>query len=91
MRCKDAAYRPRRRENGTIDSAAGSEGGRSKSEVIRDAIGVLARQIQEHEETERPFETVRDLIGSIHSGPPDLSVRTGEQFRRMVQAKRRGA
>ena len=65
--------------------------GRSKSEVIRDAIGVLARQVQGQEETERPFETVRDLIGSIHGGPPDLSVRTGEQFRRMVQAKRRGA
>ena len=65
--------------------------GRSKSEVIRDAIGVLARQVQGQEETERPFETVRDLIGSIHGGPPDLSVRTGEQFRRMVHAKRRGA
>lgn len=65
--------------------------GRSKSEVIRDAIGVLAREIQEQEETERPFETIRDLIGSIHGGPPGLSVRTGEQFRRMVQARRRGA
>lgn len=64
--------------------------GRSKSEVIRDAIGVLARRIQEQEEAERPYETVRDLIGSVHGGPPDLSVRTGEQFRRMVHAKRRG-
>ena len=65
--------------------------GRSKSEVIRDAIGVLARQVQGQEEAERPFDTIRDLIGSIHGGPPNLSVRTGEQFRRMVQAKRRGA
>lgn len=63
--------------------------GRSKSEVIRDAIGVLARRIQEQEEAERPYETVRDLIGSVHGGPSDLSVRTGEQFRRMVHAKRR--
>jgi len=65
--------------------------GRSKSEVIRDAIDVLAKQIQGQEETERPFESVRDLIGSIRGGPPDLSVRTGEQFRRMVRAKRCGA
>jgi hypothetical protein len=49
----------------------------------------LARRIQEQEEAERPYETVRDLIGSVHGGPTDLSVRTGEQFRRMVHAKRR--
>ena len=64
--------------------------GRSKSEVIRDAIGVLARGIQEQVKAERPYETVRDLIGSVHGGHPDLSVRTGQQFRRMVQAKRGG-
>lgn len=61
--------------------------GRSKSEVIRDAIGVLAKQIQGEEETERPYEAVRDLIGSIRGGPSDLSVRTGEHFRRKVHAK----
>jgi Arc/MetJ-type ribon-helix-helix transcriptional regulator len=65
--------------------------GRSKSEVIRDAIGVLARQIQGQEETERPYEAVKDLIGSIHGGPSDLSVQTGLRFRRMLQAKRHGA
>ena len=63
--------------------------GRSKSEVIRDAIGVLAKQIQGEEETERPYEAVRDLIGSIRGGPSDLSVRTGEHFRRKVHAKQR--
>lgn len=65
--------------------------GRSKSEVIRDAIGVLAKQIQGEEETERPYEAVRDLIGSIRGGSSDLSVRTGEHFRRKVHAKQRGS
>ncbi|HEU5406577.1 MAG TPA: ribbon-helix-helix protein, CopG family [Nitrospira sp.] len=64
--------------------------GRSKSDVIRDAIGILAKQIQGQEETECPYETVRDLIGSIRGGPPDLSVRTGKHFRRKVHAKSRG-
>jgi len=64
--------------------------GRSKSEVIRDAIGVLARQIQGQEEAERPYDTVRDLIGSIRGGPSDLSAETGERFRRLLTAKGRG-
>jgi Arc/MetJ-type ribon-helix-helix transcriptional regulator len=65
--------------------------GRSKSEVIRDAIGVLAKSVQEEEAAERPYETVQDLIGSVRGGPRDLSVRTGEQFRRMVRDRRRGS
>lgn len=65
--------------------------GRTKSEVIRQAIGVLARTIERQEESERPYEAIRDLIGSVHGGPPDLSVRTGAQFRRMLAASRHRA
>jgi hypothetical protein len=64
--------------------------GRSKSEVVRDAIDVLAREIQRQEKNERPYDAVRDLIGSIRGGPSDLSMRTGELFRQMLHAKRRG-
>lgn len=63
--------------------------GRTKSEVIRDAIGVLARQVEAQEATERPYEKIRDLIGSVHGGPPNLSRRTGEVFRGMLSARRR--
>jgi hypothetical protein len=63
--------------------------GRSKSEVIRDAIGILAKRAEEQEMTERPLEAVRDLIGSVRGGPSDLSERTGDRFRRMLQARRR--
>ncbi len=63
--------------------------GRTKSEVIRDAIGVLAKQVEGQEKTERPYDKVRGLIGSIHGGPSDLSVRTGQAFRRMLSASHR--
>jgi hypothetical protein len=63
--------------------------GKSKSDVIRAAIDILAKRAQEQEKTERPYDTVRDLIGSIRGGPPDLSMRTGEHFRRKVQVKPR--
>jgi hypothetical protein len=63
--------------------------GRSKSEVIRDAIDILAKRAQEQEQTERPYEAVRDLIGSVRGGPCDLSEQTGDRFRRMLQGRLR--
>ena len=46
--------------------------GRTKSEVIRDAIGLLAKSVEAQEEAEHPYDKIRDLIGSAHGGPPDL-------------------
>lgn len=63
--------------------------GRTKSEVIRDAIGVLAKSVEAQEAAEHPYEKVRDLIGSVHGGPAELSERTGETFRRMLAGRRR--
>lgn len=63
--------------------------GRSKSDVIRDAIDVLVKREQEEEKTERPYEAARDLIGSVHGGPFDLSERTGDRLRRMLQDRHR--
>lgn len=63
--------------------------GRSKSEVIRDAIDILAKRAQEQEKAEGPYEAVRDLIGSIRGGPSDLSERTGDRFLRMLRDRHR--
>ena len=63
--------------------------GRTKSEVIRDAIGVLAKSVEAQEEAEHPYDKIRDLIGSAHGGPPALSIRTGETFRRALADRRR--
>jgi hypothetical protein len=71
----------------TIQQLARNKG-QTKSEVIREAIGLLARQTKAAEETERPYDIVRDLIGCVRGGPPDLSVKTGEQFQRILMKKR---
>ncbi len=63
--------------------------GKTKSEVIREAIGVLAKEVETQEATEHPYDKVRDLIGSVHGGPADLSMRTGEKFRRALTERRR--
>ncbi len=61
---------------------------RTKSEVVREAIGALAKQAEEHNKAGTPYEAVYDLIGIVRDGPLDLSVQTGKRFRRLVAAKR---
>lgn len=63
--------------------------GRTKSEVMRDAINVLAKSVEAQEEAEHPYEKVRDLIGCVHGGPTDLSVRTGDAFRQVLARRRK--
>jgi hypothetical protein len=59
----------------------------TKSEVFREAIGTLARQANGADRARRPYDDVKDLIGCVRGGPPDLSVRTGQKFRRLLVAK----
>ena len=56
----------------------------TKSEVIRDAIGVLAKQEEKGAATERPYERVAHLIGCVKGGPRNLSVDAGKKFHRML-------
>lgn len=62
--------------------------GETKSKIIREAIGVLAKEIHVQEATEQPYEKVRDLLGSVSGGPADLSVKTGGKFRRSLAGRR---
>jgi len=61
----------------------------TKSEVIRDAIGVLAKQEEKSTEKKRPYDLVAHLLGCVKGGPRDLSVRTGEKFRQMLVERSR--
>jgi hypothetical protein len=59
----------------------------TKSEVIRDAIGELARQEKKGGEKKRPYDLVAHLIGCIDSGGADLSRNTGERFTKLLREK----
>ena len=61
----------------------------TKSEVIRDAVGVLAQQDAKGTHSKRPYDLVAHLIGCVKGGPRDLSVRSGEKFRQMLLDRRR--
>jgi hypothetical protein len=63
--------------------------GRTRSQVIRDAIHRLAAAESETQQGQMVFEMWRDAIGCAKGGPPDLSERTGDHFRSLLLAKRR--
>ena len=57
--------------------------GRTKSEVIRQAIRVLAEG-QEGKKPSRPYDAISHLIGCARGGPRDLSEQTGQKFRHLL-------
>lgn len=63
--------------------------GRTKSQVIRDAIRALAKFEDGGKATGGPYEAFSHLIGCASGGPPDLSERTGEKFTKLLRARRR--
>jgi hypothetical protein len=60
----------------------------TKSDVIREAIGALVQKTSKPNTAGSLYESVQDLLGCAKGGPIDLSVRTGEQFRRLIAQKR---
>jgi hypothetical protein len=63
--------------------------GRTRSQVIRDAIRHLAALESEAGQGPNVFELWKDAIGCAKGGPPDLSERTGDHFRSLLLARRR--
>ena len=58
--------------------------GRTESAVVREAIEEYVASAP----AARPYEALRDVIGMVRGGPTDLSVRTGEKFRAMLEGRR---
>ena len=61
----------------------------TKSEVIREAIRQLAARELRVEETPRPYDAVKRLIGSVDSGGMHLSKGTGQQISALLAEKTR--
>jgi hypothetical protein len=65
------------------------ERGTTKSEIVREAVRSAARRPRRRRRGEQPYEAFRGIIGSVRGGPPDLSERTGDRFRRLLLDPRR--
>jgi len=64
------------------------ERGSSKSEVVRDAVRLAAKTRRRRVRDRRPYDAFRVVIGRVRGGPPDLSERTGERFRRLLDGRK---
>ena len=65
------------------------ERGSTKSEIVREAVRLAARRRPRTRTVKRPHEAFGGVIGSVRGGPPDLSERTGERFRKLLLDRRR--
>jgi len=59
----------------------------TKSEVIRDAIGVLSKQEEKGTGKKRPYDLIAHLIGCVDGGGANLSRNTGEKFAKLLREK----
>jgi len=65
-----------------------TKAGKTKSEIVREAIAEYAEKIDKKSEGECPYDKVKHLIGSWDSGGMQLSTRTGEKFTEMLLRER---
>jgi predicted DNA-binding protein len=65
--------------------------GRTKSQVVREAVAAYGEEYEKHQaETPTAYDTLKHLIGTVDTGGRQLSDRTGQRFREVLEAKARG-
>jgi len=62
--------------------------GKTKSEVVREAIAGYAEKIDKKPKKESLYDKMAEFIGSCDSGGMQLSTRTGEKFTEMLLKER---
>ena len=63
--------------------------GRTKSEVIREALTALATERRRSAQRPTPYEAMEPLLGCAKGGPKRLSERTTERFSQFLQSRKR--
>jgi hypothetical protein len=71
----------------TVDRVA-AQTGKTKSEIVREAIARYVEKVDKESQSERPYDKVAHLIGIWDSGGMQLSTRTGEKFTEMLLRER---
>jgi hypothetical protein len=61
--------------------------GRTKSQLIREALMAPVRAEIKGRARTRPFKAIAHLIGCARGGPKDLSAWTGDELRKLLQAQ----
>ncbi len=65
--------------------------GRTKSQVVREAVAAYGEEYEQYEaENPTAYDRLKHLIGTVDTGGRQLSERTGQRFRDLLEAKARG-
>lgn len=65
------------------------ETGRTRSELIREAIGRLVAQVEEGEGRATAYDRLAAVIGTVNLGPGSRAARSEEILRGLFAARRR--
>lgn len=62
--------------------------GRTKSDVLRDALHLAATEASNQNDMSNPASLVEDLIGCVDDAPSDLARNHKQRFRDILETKR---
>ena len=63
--------------------------GRTKSDILREAVVRLAEEHEAPSSTDRPYALISDLVGIASGGPTDIARRHKQAFRNTLSKKSR--
>ena len=77
-------------ETTALTARLAREQGKSKSEIVREALRQYAKRNGKHSHKgETLYDRIKDIIGSCSGGPSDLSIDTGKKYAAMLWERKR--
>ena len=63
--------------------------GRTKSDILREAVVRLAEEQEASSSADSPYALISDLVGIVGGGPPDMARRHKQAFRESLSNRAR--
>ena len=77
-------------ETATLTERMAREQGKSKSEIVREALRQYAkRNGTRARKGETLYDRIKDIVGSCSGGPSDLSIDSGKKYAAMLWERKR--
>src|SRR5258708_4726206 len=77
-------------ETATMTDRLAREQGKSKSEIVREALRHYAKQNgKRSQKGETLYDRIKDIIGSCSGGPSNLSIDSGKKYGEMLWERKR--
>ncbi len=71
-------------ETETLLRRLARKSGRTKSDILREAVVRLAEEQEASSSADSPYALISDLVGIAQGGPPDMARRHKQAFREVL-------